>query len=120
MRHLIGLPYDKVNCWDLARLYYREFMGCELQHYFEGTPTHRSETQTLIYSNIGDFEKVEGDPEVGDLIVIRVLGLESHIAVYIGDGRMLHTSKRIGSHLERVDSYKKLISGYYRLRPKDD
>lgn len=111
---LIGIDYEKLNCWDLAEVFYERVFEIEVKHYFDEAPEDKSEIKSLIFSNIGDFTKVDS-PEFGDLILINVHGIESHIAIYVGDGMFLHTTKGTGSCLDRIERWVKTISGYYRL-----
>lgn len=113
--HLIGIPYEKKHCWDLAADFYLGWKDIGLRHIFDGPNPGRSETQGLIYSNVGEFVEVD-NPEFGDLIVLRVFGIESHIAVYVGNGKMLHTSKRLGSVLDSVAKWRRTIVGFYRMK----
>ena len=110
---LIGVSYEEMNCWDLTRSFYKKVFGLDLKHYYSDTPQDRDETQGLIYTNKGDFVRVES-PVFGDIILISVLGLESHIAVYVGDGMLLHTGKRKGSVIDRLSHWDKVVVGYYR------
>jgi cell wall-associated NlpC family hydrolase len=109
----VGVPYEKADCWRLSQLFYQKVFGIELKSYYEHTPRDRSDRQNLIFTNVGEFKKVD-KPEFGDLILIRVLGIESHIAVYIGDGMMLHTSEKTGSVLEPIARWQRRIVGFYR------
>lgn len=116
MMHLIGIPYEKKDCWALAREFYQSELGVELKHYFDGPPPDRKDVEALIYSNRGDFVKVEdGTLEYGDLILLKIFGVECHISVYIGKGQMLHTTRGSGSVIDRLSRWGKMISGVYRL-----
>lgn len=116
----VGVPYDKMNCWDLAVGFYRDIFDIELKHMYQGpTPEAKETTRNIIYSHIGDFEPAL-DPRFGDVILIKMFGLESHIAIYLGFGKMLHTSKRTGSLVDRTRPFEKIISGYYRIKRRDD
>jgi hypothetical protein len=110
----VGIPYEKKNCWDLAVDFYCEMLNIKLFHIYSGPTPSRADTSMLIQSNKGEFREVK-DPHFGDLILIKVFGIESHIAVYLGGGKMLHTKKRVGSHLDNVDKWKNQIVGYYRV-----
>lgn len=66
---------------------------------------------------MGEFDKVE-DPKFGDLILIKIKGIESHIAVYVGEGKMLHTSRATGSIVERIERWNPRIVGFYRVKRK--
>lgn len=113
--HLIGVPYTNQNCFELVKAFYRDVFSIDVKHYCDTVPTKRSDIQNLIYSNIGDFEKVE-HPRFGDIVVLRVYGLESHIGIYIDEDRILHASRIAGSIIDRSSRWKNLISGFYRLR----
>ena len=112
---LVGVPYDKMNCWDLCRSFYSLVFNIELKHYFEAIPETKEEMQGLIFSNVGDFSKVE-KPSFGDLIIFSIRGIESHIGIYIDAGLFFHSSKTTGSVHDRIDRWKNLVVGYYRHR----
>lgn len=111
----IGISYSKMNCWDLAVFFYSKVLNLDLTWAYDGYFPGRDATRDLIYTNIGKFERVE-DPEMGDLILIKIFGIESHIAIYLGEGKMLHTTKNTGSVIERVSRWKVRITGFYRVK----
>lgn len=113
--HLIGIPYKQMNCFQLAQAFYRDVLGKDLKHYCDVIPKERTDIQNLIFSNVGDFEKVES-PQFGDIVIMKIYGLESHIGIFIDADRILHASENNGSILDRAFRWKTLISGYYRLR----
>ena len=55
-------------------------------------------------------------PEKNCLVEIYSLGNPGHIAVYIGDGLIIHTMLRSGVVIEPVSHYKHKIRGYYRVK----
>lgn len=113
---LIGVAYEEKDCWQIARDFYSKVFGIGLYRIYDGPPqVDREVTKNLIYSSMGEFEKHD-IPKFGDLVVLIILGVESHIGVYIGEGRFLHTSKRIGSRIEMTSRWEKSIVGYYRLK----
>ncbi len=114
----VGIPYEKKNCWDLTVDFYSEILGIDLFHIYSGHTPSRPDTKNLIFSNMGEFHPVLS-PEFGDVIILKIFGVESHIAVYLGEGKMLHTSKRLGSVIERTDKWKKMIVGYFRVNVDD-
>ena len=115
---LIGVPYSKMNCWEAVRAYYRVVIGVELHHYCQDTPEDRSDIKNLIYSNVGDFASVDypGPLKSGDLLLFLIKGVESHIGVYVGEGRFFHSSKTTDSCVDRLDRWKTLVAGVYRLK----
>lgn len=108
----IGIEYSDMNCWDLTRLFYRDCFGLDLKH-ISSDPKDRKATESLIFTNKGEFQKVE-TPSFGDIILIKIKGIESHIAIYIGNGQMLHTSESTGSVIDQTDRWSKTITGYFR------
>ena len=112
---LIGEPYEKYNCWQIAKEFYRIVYGIELLHAFDNFPEDKEEIKHLIYSNMGSFEKVD-TPQFGDIILLKIRGIESHIAVYLEKGMFIHTSKGTGCVLDRVSVWGKVIVGFYRLK----
>lgn len=115
---LLGTPYAEKDCYGIVVEFYRIVFGIEMKRYYDEIPSDRDNAKALIYSSMGDFKKVE-KPEFGDLLLIRLYGIESHIAVYLGEGLMLHSTLHSGCVIERTSRWEKLIVGYYRV-DKDD
>lgn len=112
---LVGVPYEKSNCWETARDFYALVFGIELKHYCDQAPESRTDIQNLIFSNIGDFVEVK-EMQFGDLLLIRLRGIESHIGIFVGGGKFLHSAKGTGSAIDRLEKWKHLIVGIYRHR----
>lgn len=102
-----------MNCWQLCQKYYSDVRGISLDYSFEYDTDNLAYNCSLIKVGKKDFKKVT-KPEVGDLIIIKVKGIESHIAVYLGEGLFLHTTKTTGSCVDRIARWKSMIEGYYR------
>lgn len=113
--NLVGIEYSKMNCWDIAVKFYKQVLGVELGSIYSGPTPPRDVTKDLIYTNIGGFEKVE-TPEFGDIIILKIFGIESHIAIYVGEGKMLHSSKNTGSVIDFVSRWQRVIVGFYRIK----
>lgn len=117
---LLGTPYSDKDCWGIVVEFYKVVFDIELNRYYQDIPTSRDNVKNLIYSNMGDFTQVEEkDKQLGDVMVIKVFGVESHIAVYLGDDSMLHTTIHSGCVIDRVLRWKHLIVGYYRVVKND-
>lgn len=119
LRRYIGRPYEQYNCFDLVKEFYRDKFNLELKNYFEGPVPNRKDVESLIVTNKGDFVRVE-KPQFGDIVVIRLFGLECHIGVVIESGKFLHSARNVGSILDRLERYNKMIAGYYRHRERND
>lgn len=112
----VGRPYDKYNCFDLVKEFYMDHFQLDIKNYFEGGPVpDRREVESLIVSNKGDFVKVD-KPAFGDIVVLKLYGLECHIGVCIDTSRFLHSAKKIGSTLDRLERYGNMVAGFYRHR----
>lgn len=113
--NLIGTPYSEKDCWGIVCDFYRLVFNIELKQYYEIVPESRDIAKSIVYDSMKDFKQVE-ERKFGDLLLIKLFGVESHIAVYLGEGRMLHTSKHSGCLIERTSRWEKLIVGVYRVK----
>lgn len=117
-RHLIGIPYKEKDCWGVVTQFYKDVFSIELKSYYTDIPETKDIAKNIIYSSKGDFQLVE-NRKFGDIFLIKLLGVECHIAVYIGDGMVLHTTEHSGCVIERVSRWEKRIVGTYRVLAND-
>lgn len=114
----IGHSYESKNCFVIVKEFYLDHFKLDLKHYYEETTVpERKEIQSLVVTNKGDFVKAD-KPAFGDIVVINLFGYSCHMGVYIGDGYFLHSIRKIGSCIEPVMRYEKVIDGYYRHRER--
>lgn len=116
LKKYIGKPYEKYNCFDLVKEIYQDYFGLTLKNYYEGDTPDRKEVKFLIDTNRGDFERVIGKKKFGDIVTINLFGIECHLGVVVDDNLFIHSSRGIGSHIARFESYRHLIGGIYRHR----
>jgi cell wall-associated NlpC family hydrolase len=116
---LIGTPYEQLDCWGIVREFYKLVFNLELKQYYEEVPETRDMAKNIVYASIKDFEEVKDARRFGDIFLIRLFGIESHIAVYLGNGTMLHTSKHSGCLIEKTARWERLIVGTYRIKNND-
>ena len=105
-----------VDCWGLARGVLRDQFGKSLP-LFKGAVTTRDAERLIDHElTTAPVDEVV-DPEPGDLVLIRMRGIENHVGVYVGGGRVLHATEG-GSVLQKIDSeaMKRRVLGYYRVR----
>jgi uncharacterized protein YijF (DUF1287 family) len=94
--------------------FYKQEFGLELRHYFEGKkPEDKEVIKNLIYTHAGDFKKVDV-PIYGDIVLIKIEGVESHIGIYIDEQFILHSRVATGSVMDRLHTWKHRVTGYYR------
>jgi hypothetical protein len=115
-KHLIGKSHDEYNCWEIVKEFYKVCFDCELKQYYEVAPKDKEHRGDIIASNMGDIFKVDDSPRFGDIIIIKVMDIPCHIAVYLGRGRMLHSTASKGCVIEKVSRHDKVIEGFYRFK----
>jgi len=107
----IGRKYEEYNCLDLVKEFYKDQFGLDVKNYFEGDVPSREQVGALIKTNKGDFVKVEGKSQFGDIVVIRLYGIACHLGVVLHGTKFLHSAKNIGSNIDRIERYSRLIEG---------
>ena len=120
LKKYVGREYEGYNCFDLVKEFYEDQFEICLGQYWESNQPipDRSTIESLIVSKKGNFKKVV-KPEFGDIVVIKLYGLECHIGVMVNHVQFLHSARGAGSHLSRIDKYEKLIAGFYRHVDRD-
>jgi len=114
---LIGTSYDQLDCWGIVREFYR-LHGLNLKEYYKDAPNNTEVSAGLISKYRSDFDEVT-EPTYGDLILINLLGLPSHVAVYLKEGLILHTNKKTGCMIDKLSRWQRQIVAYYRVRLND-
>lgn len=116
----IGRDYKKYNCFDLVKEFYVDNFSIDLSHFYEGEIVpDRNTVSTLIVSNKGDFFEV-AEPEFGDIVVLKLFGIECHMGIIISKEKFIHSAEKIGSNVDSLHRWKKMIAGYYRHRERHD
>ena len=123
----IGLPYQEkgrdfsgVDCWGLARLFYKNEFQIDLPSFSDEYELSDSEhIQELIAQYKEGWEKVD-TPARGSLILFRVNGTESHVGISIGEGKFIHAREGMDSVIDSLESarWKKRIVGYFKYSEK--
>lgn len=126
MNQYVGIPYkaggrgyDGCDCYGLVRLVLKEQFGKDMPEYGDCISHGSDESHRLISDHLPLVDAFRPDvPRAGDVVVLKIRGLPSHVGVYLGGGKMLHTLAEHDSAIESVDSPKwvKRIEGYYRVR----
>jgi cell wall-associated NlpC family hydrolase len=113
---LIGIPYSEKDCWAIVRDFYRIEFNTVLESYYDGLPKGKEEANALVKSAMRDFTEASKPYLFGDIVLIRLYGIECHIGVYLGEGLILHTSEGSGCVVERLTKWEKLVVGFYRVK----
>lgn len=131
MEQFIGIPYvphgreyTGADCWGIVFLYYRDVLGSPI-------PAYSAEMEVRAFKNrdIGPLMAAEREkhwrtveePQTGDCVLMRAGRYDSHVGIYLGQGRMLHSEGPEPSVIERINGmrWRNRISGYYRLNNAD-
>ncbi|MBB3396881.1 NlpC/P60 family protein [Rhizobium sp. BK060] len=127
MEKFIGIPYvphgreyKGADCWGILFLYYRDVLGTPV-------PAYSSEMEAREFNRCGiapligeererRWHQVE-TPQAGDCVLMRAGRHDSHVGVYLGQGRMLHSEGPHPSVIDRISDmrWRNRISGFYRL-----
>ena len=119
----VGLPfldkgrgYHGVDCWGLVRLYYRDELGIMLPSYADYNGVEDVENITYLINHYRDDWYPVDEPRRGDVVLIKIAGVATHVGVYHTQGRFLHVQIGKYSELARINSetWRRRIVGYYR------
>lgn len=111
---LIGLPYRSFDCWDVIKLFHRKVMKLDIEiNIYDRHTIGKKGVSRLIEIEKRHFRQVSV-PEVGDVIVFRIMGIASHVGVYVGDGSFLHTMEKTGCVIDKLAKWEKRIEGIFR------
>lgn len=127
MEQFIGVPYvphgreyTGADCWGILFLYYRDVLCTPVPAYsaeMEAREFHRVDIGPLIDDERERHWKAVDVPQPGDCILMRAGRHDSHVGIFLGQGRMLHSEGPHPSVIDRIGDmrWRNRISGYYRL-----
>lgn len=120
----IDIPYKDggrdalgLDCWGLVRLVYKDQFDIELPSLSEQYSTGKDHEQVSeVLAREKENWTIQQTAEVGDVIVFKMLGAETHVGVYLGDSKFLHIREGVNSVVESVDSrlWKNRLVGYFK------
>lgn len=125
----IGIPYKEngrdetgIDCWGLARLFYKQELNIELPSYTEEY-TGSSDPKVLQAINYYKDNWVKTvAPKIGDLCLFNILGEPTHVGVYLENNRFLHARQGQTSAIESTKSiqWNKRLEGIYCYQPQSN
>ena len=125
-RKYIGIPFEPggrepagCDCYGLVCFVYREEFGATLPSYTGAyTPETPAATVEALVKNEADAAWAQvNDPAPGDVVLVRRLGRDSHVGLYVGDHKLLHCDRGTGAVIEdlRTGKWEAKIAAYYRF-----
>jgi cell wall-associated NlpC family hydrolase len=102
----IGRPYviPTSDCWGIVRTFASEQLGKSYPEYFYSELNNEAMAQSIIsmVDMMGLWKRVD-DPQLGDVLIFRIMGQETHCGIYLGDGDFLHSLKGRMSCVENLN-----------------
>lgn len=124
----VGIPWrdqgcgrDGCNCWGLVRLIYRLELGIELPAFSDrvANDADREAIAAVIAGERSRWDLVERSAAaLFDVVIMRDAGVESHIGIVCGPGRLLHVPQGGASMIQRMGgvAVRSKIAGVFRYR----
>lgn len=119
----IGLPYLEngrteagVDCWGLARLFYKDQFNIDLPSYTtEYDGGQDPAIISVINAHIDNWEQLNA-PSIGDLCLFNIMGEPTHVGIYVGDNKFLHSRENMDSVVESLNNikWKNRFQGFYK------
>lgn len=122
----IGIPFvdggrdlSGLDCWGLVKIIHKELFDHDLPEF----DVSAFDTQSVIYAmqdRTGWNEVDEESYEVGDVVAMGIHpkypNFVNHVGVYVGKRGVIHTIKKHGSFVSKIDDpyYKMATLGVYR------
>lgn len=121
----VGIPFvdagrtkDGCDCWGLVRLVLQEQFCKTLPAFDDYERATHDVSERIVETGRLELPIVKiDDPQEGDIALYRLNDGRWHVALYIGNGEILHTNRGTDSVIEKTDCprlYKKL-EGYYHV-----
>lgn len=122
----ISVPFEEhgrsrqgCDCWGLARLIYKEQLGIDLPELLNYKNTKDSRNIAELYEiEHQEWQEIPlGQEKSFDILVFKMLGLPTHIALVVDKGLMIHCEKGCGTHISEYNrevQWKTRLAGVYR------
>lgn len=114
---LIGMPFDEqaMNCYDVLREVYRRNGTIIPKTNISVCASKQASNQEINSHLLLNWREIETPvAPCGVLIQSSHPDFANHIGVYIGRGKMLHTTINRAVVVDRIESWKHKIIGYYQ------
>ncbi len=108
----LTIPYEKMNCYQLARHIYKNEFNIDLVDMSQIKDDETRKIHKEILRQSIEW-KVSNIPHLYDFVLMNNddhHSIINHIGIYIGDGKVIHTSKKTGCVISKIDMLN--IKGY--------
>lgn len=107
----IGKNHDEYDCYGLFRAIQAE-NGVELPS-FEPNNDRKEVNEQIDVEKFARYKKLE-KPELYCAVVMYDAGIPCHIACYIGEGKIIHSTSKRGVTIDDLDMNE--VEGFYGVR----
>lgn len=118
---LVGIPFARkgrskegFDCWGLAMEVFKRY-GIDIPDYNKDSYNEEEiHKEVLKRKELEDWEEIK-EPEVPCLVLFQVgKFFVSHVGVYIGGGKFIHVRLEVNCCVERLQTHKNSLRGFYR------
>lgn len=125
----LGIPFvnkgrslEGCDCWGLVQMIFREH-GVEVPEYGINCDCRDwKEIHSHIEKARKQWNRID-KPKVPCLVVLRSVNVNApisftdHVAVFVGEGKMMHTIEKLGSHITKINHplWNRKIEGFYEF-----
>lgn len=114
-----GRTREGCDCWGLTRLIYKEQLGIDLPVLLDYKNTKDGKSIAELYEvEHRDWLEIPiGQEQPFDVLVFKMMGLPTHVAVVVQKDLMIHSEKGCGTHISeynREKQWKTRLVGVYR------
>jgi cell wall-associated NlpC family hydrolase len=117
---LYGRDFSGCDCFGLVKLFYKTEFCLDIGDYIDYIKSVESYEDVINRSlPISGFSEVQ-EPQLGDVGLLKYRGHISHVAVYVGDRKILHVSERHNSIVQRISDrlLQNRFVGWYRYEER--
>lgn len=107
----IGKSHDEYDCYGLFRAIQADF-GIDLP-YFAPNNNRQEVSEQIAMETFARYKKLD-KPELLCAVIMYDAGIPSHIACYIGDGKIIHSTSARGVTIDDLDM--RDVEGFYGVR----
>ncbi len=123
--HIIGTPFKNrgrniatgLDCWGLV-MYVFELYGIPLPDFDADAFQYAENDKTVIEGIQSRKWEIVWYDMASDVPLVVVMKMHpkyiAHVGVYVGDGRILHTTAGTGAILSKITTLQRRIVGFYR------
>jgi hypothetical protein len=123
-RDLIGVKFldhgrskEGLDCYGLVIEVYKR-IGINLPDVeYKATDIETSRNVDKQLRELIPMDKIE-QPIKNCIVELAVLGDPSHVGIYLGKGDFLHTNRKNGVVIEKLQRWENRISAFYKVREK--